>query len=191
MSTLSLPDFNHSLDLAGSKLDAGGLAECHGIACGLLVRQHKANPDAYFDLLALLEVARDPQPDFRTTLEDLFTASRDQLCDDQLGLTLWLPGDTESLEDRTAALAQWCNGFLASIGAGDDQRLNSLSGEATESLADLQEIAMAEIGESDGADGGDLEEEEVAFAEIVEYIRIAVLILREELRGPGAADSIH
>ena len=31
-------------------------------------------------------------------------------------------------------------------GAADDQRLETLSGEAAEALADLQEIALAEIG---------------------------------------------
>lgn len=191
MSTEKLPDFDRSLALASGNLDEAGLSECHGIACGLLVRQHKANPDSYFDLLGLLEVVRDPSPGFRDALQDLFSASRDQLGDDEMGLTLWLPGEDESLEDRTSALAQWCNGFLAAIGAGQDERLDSLSGEAAESLADLQEIAMAEIGESEDPAAGDLEEEEVAFAEIIEYIRIAVLILREELRGPSEGESIH
>lgn len=191
MSTENLPDFDRSLALASGKLDSAGLAECHGMACGLLVREHNANPDAYFDLLGMLEVVHDPAPGFRSALEELFSASRDQLGDDEMGLVLWLPGDDESLEDRTAALAQWCNGFLAAIGAGQDQRLDELSGEAAESLADLQEIAMAEIGEGEDPEEGDLEEEEGAFAEIVEYIRIAVLILREELRGPVEGESIH
>ena len=39
--------------------------------------------------------------------------------------------------------------------------------------------------------GEEFEEEEQAFAEIVEYIRVAVLMLREDLRGPQAGDSIH
>ncbi len=191
MSTLNLPDFDHGLAMASGNLDGAGLAECHGIACGLLVRQYKANPDAFFDLLGMLEVIHDPAPGFRDLLAELFAATRDQLGDDEMGLTLWLPDEDESLEERTAALAQWCNGFLAAIGSGDDKRLDSLSGEAAESLADLQEIAMAELGKSEDTEGGDLEEEEGAFAEIIEYIRIAVLILREELRGPRDGDSIH
>lgn len=191
MSTQSLPDFDRSLALASGNLDGSDLAECHGIACGLLVRQPKANPDAYFDLLGMLEVVHDPAPGFRAALQELFSSSSKQLVDDEMGMSLWLPGDDETLEDRTAALAQWCNGFLAAIGSGQDKRLDALSGEAAESLADLQEIAMAEIGESVDSVDGDLEEEEVAFAEIVEYIRIAVLILREELRGPRDGDSIH
>lgn len=192
MSTNSLPDFDRSLALARGNLDAAALAECHGVACGLLVRQHEANADEFFSLLAMLEIVRDATPGLQSTLEELFATSRVQLGDDEFQLALWLPADEESLEDRTEALAQWCNGFLASIGAGDDQqRLETLSGEAAEALADLQEIALAEIGADGEPDESDPEEEEGAFAEIVEYIRVAVLILREDLRGPEAGDSIH
>ena len=35
------------------------------------------------------------------------------------------------------------------------------------------------------------EEDEVAFAEIVEYIRIVILMIREDLRGPEEQDLIH
>ena len=52
-------------------------------------------------------------------------------------------------------------------------------------------IAMAEVATDNLDSDNDREEEEQAFAEIVEYIRVAVLILREDLRGPQAGDSIH
>lgn len=185
-----LPDFDRSLALTQGNLDARELAEAHGVACGLLVRHGDANFDAYLDLLALLEVAPGPGPALTAILEELLNATRDQLADENFGLELWLPEDGESLEDRTEALAQWCNGFLASIGAGNDPRIDTLSGEAAEALADIQEIALAELGGEDGESEAS-EEEESAYAEIVEYVRIAVLILREELRGPRDGDSIH
>lgn len=192
MATEALPDFDHSLALAQGNIGSSTLAECHGVACGLLVRQPDAGSAAYRELLALLEIVRDTGPAFTEVLSELLGASRAQLADQEMGLVLWLPDDEEPLEERTEALAQWCNGFLASIGAGEDQRLEQLSGEASEALADIQEIALAEIGEpEDGGGNGALEEEEGAFAEIVEYVRIAVLILREDLRGPRAGESIH
>lgn len=191
MAVEALPDFDHSLALAQGNLDAAGLAESHGVACGLLVRQPDARADAYLGLLAMLEIAPEPGPALRDVLVDLLEASRAQFADEALGLALWLPDDDESLEDRTESLAQWCNGFLASIGAGDDQRLDTLSGEGAEALADIQEIALAELGAGSGDGAEVLEEEEGAFAEIVEYVRIAVLILREDLRGPQEGESIH
>lgn len=192
MATESLPDFDHSLALAKGNASSATLAECHGVACGLLVRQPKADQTAFRALLALLEIVRDPGPAFAEVLDELLDATRDQLADQDMGLVIWLPDDEEPLEGRTEALAQWCNGFLAGIGAGDDQRLDQLSGEGSEALADIQEISLAELGESEDSPGeGVVEEEEGAFAEIVEYVRIAVLILREDLRGPRAGESIH
>jgi uncharacterized protein YgfB (UPF0149 family) len=185
-----LPDFERSLALSQGNLDAAELAETHGVACGLLVRQGDANLDNYLGLLALLEIIPEPGPALTSIFEELLNATRDQLADDAFRLDLWLPEDEESLEDRTQALAQWCNGFLASMGAGDDPRIDTLSGEAAEALADIQEIALAELGGEQGDDEVS-EEEETAYAEIVEYVRIAALILREELRGPRDGDSIH
>lgn len=191
MPAPQLPDFERSLALTQGNLDAGGLSECHGVACGLLVRQPDSRADAYLALLEMLEIVTRPGVAMREVLVELFDAAGRQLADQEMRLVIWLPDDEEPLDDRTIALTQWCNGFLASIGSGQDGRLKTLSDEASEALADLGEVALAESpGEVDGG-SEDFEEEEQAFAEIVEYIRVAVLILREDLRGPQAGDSIH
>ena len=190
MSSVALPDFERTLALSQGNVDAATLAECHGIACGLLVRQPDSQPDSFLGLLDMLEVVQ-PQGALRSALIELLQVSSKQLADDDMSLVIWLPNDEEMLEDRTEALAQWCNGFLAAIGSGNDGRLETLSGEAAESLADIQEIAMAEMAEASDVSDAQAEEEEEAFVEIVEYIRVATLILREDLRGPQARDSIH
>lgn len=192
MTIPQLPDFDHTLALSHGNLDAASLSECHGVACGLLVRQPTSGPDAFYGLLDMLQIIQAPRSALREALGELFSASAAQLVDEDMGLVIWLPDDQESLEDRTEAVAQWCNGFLASVGAGDDDRLRTLSGDAVEALSDLREIATAEVGPGGGDDGGDAgEEDEQAFSEIVEYIRVSVLILHEDLRGPVAGESIH
>lgn len=191
MAVMQLPDFAHTLALCQGNLDAAGLAECHGVVCGLLVRKPGSGLDAYLSLLDMLEIVHQPGPALREALAELLQAAGLQLADEEMGLELWLPDDEESLEARTEALAQWCNGFLASVGAGQEQKLETLSEEAGEALSDLREIAMADVATRDGEASDDLEDEENAFAEIVEYIRVAVLILREDLRGPRNGDSIH
>ena len=71
--------------------------------------------------------------------------------------------------------------------------MHDLSEEAAEALQDLQQIARAGLSTyaDDAAEDAPEEENEQAFCEIVEYVRIATLILREELRGPGKDDQIH
>ena len=191
MVVAPLPDFERTLALSQGNLDEAALAECHGVACGLLVRQPGAGAEVLLKLLAMLEIVHEPGPALREALLEMLEASGQQLADDEMQLSIWLPDDESSLEIRTNALAHWCNGFLASIGSGGDARLHTLSSEATESLTDLREIAMAEVATDNLDSDNDREEEEEAFAEIVEYIRVAVLILREDLRGPQAGDSIH
>jgi hypothetical protein len=119
-------------------------------------------------------------------LEDLLNATRTQLADPEMGFSLWLPNDEEMLEERTIALSHWCSGFLAGLGSSGDGTLNAMSDEANDALRDLQQISSADVTDTDESD-----EDESAFAEIVEYIRIVILMIREDLRGPGGQDLIH
>lgn len=186
MSATRLPDFEHTLAIAQGNLEATELAECHGVACGLLCRLPDASLDAFIGLLGMLELVDEAGTGFKMSLEELLNATRIQLADEDMGLALWLPNDEEILEERTMALAQWCSGFLAGLGSGGDDSLDAMSDEANEALKDLQQISTAEV-----ADTEESEDDENAFVEIVEYIRVAILMIREDLRGPDAQDLIH
>jgi len=185
MSSTGLPDFEHTLAICQGNLEAADLAECHGIALGLLCRVPDASLDAFVSLLGMLQLVDDPGKGLSMSLEELLNASKAQLADEDMGLALWLPDDSEILEERTMALAQWCSGFLAGLGS-DDESLDAMSEEANEALDDIQQIAAAEV-----VDTEESEDDENAFAEIVEYIRVAVLVIREDFRGPDAQDFIH
>lgn len=186
MSSVELPDFEHTLALAQGNLEAPDLAECHGIACGLLCRLPDASLDALINLLDELELVKSPGSGLKMAFEDLLNATRAQLADVDMGFALWLPNDNEILEERTMALSQWCSGFLAALGSGGDGTLQAMSDEANDALRDLQQISCADVSDTEESD-----DDEVAFAEIVEYIRIVILMIREDLRGPDGQDSIH
>ncbi len=186
MSCAPLPDFERSLALSQGSLEAPELAECHGVACGLLCRMPDARLDSFLGLLDMLELVNKPGSTFCLALEELLTASREQLADEDMGLALWLPADDELLEERTMALASWCNGFLAGLGSSGEDVVQALSDDAAEALRDLQQISKAVV-----ADINETEEEETAFVEIVEYLRVVVLMIREDMRGPDAQDQIH
>jgi hypothetical protein len=186
MSSTLLPDFEHTLALAQGNLDAPELAECHGVVCGLLCRLPAATLDAFIGLLDMLELVKTPGTGMRMAFEELLNTSKTQLSDEDLSFALWLPDDEEMLEDRTMALSQWCSGFLAGIGSSGDETLDVLSDDATDALKDLQQISTADV-----SDTSESEEDETAFAEIVEYVRIVILMIREDLRGPEEQDFIH
>ena len=95
-----------------------------------------------------------------------------------------LPDDEAPLEERTAALAQWCQGFLYGLGAGSITDASELPGEVGEIVRDFIEISRAAV----DAESGE-ESNENAYAELVEFVRVGVQLLFEELasaRRPGA-----
>jgi len=186
MSCAPLPDFERTLALGQGSLEAPELAECHGVVCGLLCRMPDASLDTFIALLDMLELVNGPGTALRLALGELLNASREQMADEDMGLVLWLPADNELLEERTIALASWCSGFLAGLGSGSEDVTQALSEDANEALRDLHQIAKAVV-----ADTNETEEEESAFVEIVEYLRVVVLMIQEDMRGPEAQDQIH
>ena len=186
MPVLQLPDFDQTLAISSGQLDAFELSECHGAACGLLCRHPSSQADTYMSLLDSLELVKSPDNPLAGQLSELHHATASQLDDEQLRLALWLPGDEEPLDDRTEALARWCTGFLAGLGSGHGLALDMLSGDVSDALSDLEHIAQADMtGE------GDAEEEETALMEIIEYIRVVALMMREELSPPKPQDRVH
>ena len=79
-------------------------------------------------------------------------------------------------------------GRLAGLACGG--QLDALSEEAKEAIEDLQQISRAEMS-SPGRDESESEEDETAFAEIVEYVRVVALLMHEDFRGPGQHEAIH
>ena len=169
-------------------LDAAGLAESHGLLCGLICRESSHSAAHYLQQLAAMQLVVEPGEELHAALADAWSSTVAQFDDEEFGFSLWLPSDDEPLEDRTVALARWCSGFLAGLGCGG--QLDALSEEAREAIGDLQEIARAELAAA-GTGDAENEEEENAYAEIVEYVRVVALVLREDFRGPEPSDAIH
>ena len=90
-----------------------------------------------------------------------------------------LPGDDESLEQRTVALAAWCQGFnhglalAVRIGDADEALKHETVAEIVRDFAELAQLGYVE----DEIEG----EGEVAWAELVEYVRVSAQLLFEEL----------
>jgi uncharacterized protein YgfB (UPF0149 family) len=188
MSVPVLPDFQHALRIARSVLGMAELAECHGVICGLVCREAAETANDCLHHLKALQLLVDPDSALQDLVVELHESTVRQLDDEEMGFALWLPDDDEPLEERTIALARWCAGFLAGLASGG--QFDSLSEEAREAIDDLAQIGRAELTAPGGMDE-DSEDDEEAFFEISEYVRIIALMMREEFRGPGSEDLIH
>lgn len=187
MSAPSLPDFDRTIQLSQGNLDEAELAECHGLLCGLLCCRGADTPGDFIHHLGAMQLLVEPGPALSAVMTELWESTGRQLEDEEMGFELWLPDDDESLEDRTISLAQWCSGFLAGIGSCG--QLDHLSEDAREAIDDLQQIARAELA-APGEDA-DSEEDEQAYVEIVEYVRVVAMTMREEFRGPEQDEVLH
>jgi uncharacterized protein YgfB (UPF0149 family) len=89
-----------------------------------------------------------------------------------------LPSDDEPLQQRTAALADWCQGFMHGLVAGGraDQGAQAEVLEASlisEILEDFSEITRATVADES-------EESEQAFFELAEYVRVSAQLIYDE-----------
>jgi hypothetical protein len=191
MSVQKLPDFHHALSLSRGGLDAADLAESHGVLCGMICSEAGGAASDFLGYLESQQVMVEPGTGLHEIMLEAADSTRQQLDDDDLGFQLWLPDDDEDLDDRTGALSQWCTGFLAGLALNGN--LPDLSAEAAEAMEDIQQIATAAYDDGDDLAPEDdaNEADEQAFCEIVEYVRVIALLLREELRGPRADEPIH
>lgn len=162
-----------------------GAAELHGSLTGFLCAGGLAHRGSWLHELALDEVedALGDAPE-RAVFDRLFTGCTAELDNPDLSFSLMLPDDDAPLGDRAGALVDWCRGFLGGLGLTGVDLKQALGEETDEILRDFGRIAATEVEADD-----DVEEDEEAYAEVVEYVRVGVMLLRNHLAGfgdPGA-----
>lgn len=157
-----------------------GAAQLHGSLCAVLSVR---GPELGLDWLNLVFDA-DLQADLGAAERDLldqFSAdSLSALEAGELGFVPVLPDEDLGLERRLIALRDWCDGYVGGLGlAGlDDPAAAALSDTAREGLEDLARIARTELTLDD-----DAEADANAWEEVLEYVRVSVVLLFEELQG--------
>jgi uncharacterized protein YgfB (UPF0149 family) len=107
--------------------------------------------------------------------------------DPESGFEPLLPPADVALDRRADALVEWCQGFLGGLGLAGVSQRHGLSADAAEILKDFGTIAGTRFEYADG------EEDETALTEVIEFIRVGILLLHAELTaaaGRGSA-TVH
>lgn len=175
VEALSLPDFS----AIARALGQSDPAELHGTLCGMLCFDEVLDSDYWLKVILGAEQVADLSALDRQALQGLYRATQSQLHDHRLSFALLLPDDELSLLERTAALGRWCRGFLSGLGLGM-QPNSQFPHEVKEFIDDVSKIAQVGFFALDEASDDD----EVAFTEIVEYVRVGVMLTHQELRPP-------
>ena len=169
------PAYNEVQQLLVQEHSLADAAEAHGTLAGCLCA---AGGYRFEDWLREILPEGRAAPAATATLRELYSACADALLQPDMEFELLLPPDDEPIAARTAALAQWCQGFLYGLGAGAIPDVRQLPGDVGEIVRDFVEITRAGVDEGQGE-----ESNENAYAELVEFVRVGVQLLFEELAG--------
>jgi yecA family protein len=168
---------HHSLDQTLTAIGAErSAAETHGMLAGML-----CGPEPGDQARWVAEVLSGTKPRGETAREclaalaSLHAELTRSLDDDTMGLVPLLPADEAPMAERAAELGRWCDGFLLGLGLGGLTDRRRLDRESQEILNDFAQIARV-----DPEDGGG-EEHEQAYTELVEYVRVGALLIREHM----------
>lgn len=171
MKEVNLPTYeelSRALNKTALKLHA---SQVHGLVCGVLCSN--ANSKAAWEDLVTggKETAKT-----HDILQALYNMSEKQLADFLFEFQLILPSDSDELPIRAEALTLWCQGFLTGLKLSNIPVVDRKPSEVTEAIDDLIEIAKMNYEEVVAS-----EEDEMAYVELVEYVRMAIILIYQEL----------
>src|SRR5438046_7663101 len=112
---MNQPDYTHIQQLLAQARSHADAAEAHGTLAGCLCG---AGGYRFEDWLREILPEGRAEPAVAASLRALYAATADALLQPDMEFELLLPEDGQSIDTRTAALAQWCQGFLCGLGAG-------------------------------------------------------------------------
>ncbi len=170
-------ELDAALKQCGASWDAG---QAHGLLCSRLA---VLGADAGIGWLEQVLEGSDPDNALRgeceSMLDTLYMSTHRQLTERQSDFRPLLPDDSDSTVNRADAVGRWCEGFLHGLvsGSPDDNLKEWLSNEPlSDIIKDMLQITRATADEET-----DDETNESAYAELVEYLRVAAQLTYEEL----------
>ena len=165
-------------------------SEVHGLCCGLLCAQPSAAAKTRW-FTEVLDAAGLSSSDVAgkaaqlKSLDDWFGQTLASMNDAGLEFMPILPEDDDPVAERMRALGDFCAGFTYGIGLSHAQRGNKLLPDDTrEIIEDFQAIDAADPLDQDDEHGEVLnsDNQEGVYVELLEYVRVGVLLVLEELR---------
>jgi len=171
-----MPDFDYmEQQLDAAKVDLNP-AEVQGLLCGLLCHARENVRGRWIDELIDEGLPSASVKKLQAVLDELYSGTCEALDDQDFAFAPMLPGDKCSISGRSQALSVWCQGFLYGLGLSSksvEKRLSDLGQEALKDLTEITRMDIELVEESD--------ENEAAFIELEEFLRVVVITIYEDL----------
>lgn len=154
----------------------------HGMLVGLMTGDGDIKETVWIKKLIEEAQIKSVKESFLQVLHQLYLDTDAGLNGSGFDFEMCLPDDQEPVEFRAAMLGHWAEGFLYGMGLlGKSDK--PMEREVTEFLSDLGDIARIDV--ADLSESGDDEENDLT--EIIEFVRMGVLMVNEELNPTQAA----
>ena len=152
-------------------------SELHGLFCSYICAKHLAKNTTQF--LRTLEALSPPQTATKekTDLEKRFELNQSQLEEADFAFQLLLPDDKVVLSERLQALSEWCLGFGNGIKLLEVDLSNEKLTEVQDAILYFSEIANIDYNAAE-----ENEDSERDYMELVEYIRMAVIMIKCDIK---------
>jgi len=170
-----------------------GAADAHGALCGMLCARGTIELSEWVDhVIDEQDQGNELLHDVVHKLSELHQSTLEMMNDATANFKLLLLDDDDPLPERVEALAAWCQGFIYGLAAGGIQEGSELPEDTAELLKDMIEISRAGHDVDDtGVEESDVNDDEMAYMEIEEYVRMGVLLVYEELQPLQSTQTIH
>ena len=160
--------------------------DCHGMLCAMLIVNNSLRCNRWLDEICTL--TQNDQLNVleeRDILQQLYDHTRQELNDALLDFSLLIPENVNELSRRVAALKKWCEGFLFGLALAGVKDMSQLPEDSFEVLQDI--VTISQASEDDEED----EMNEVAYNDILEYVRVGILLMNEELQPMNSSVTIQ
>lgn len=149
------------------------VAQIHGLLCGSLCSKIDNEIDLWKEVFPNIKKSRKGQQ----ALKEIYETSYHQLSEFSFEFELLLPNDQVDINVRAEALGLWCQGFLTGLDQAHITIQNRPDDEVKEALDDIVDIAKINFGDIASND-----EDEQAYFELLEYVRLSVLMIFHEIK---------
>jgi len=176
------------------RIDAAmGAADAHGALCGMLCARGTIELSEWVDhVIGEQEHGNELLHDVVHKLSELHQSTLEMMNDATGDFKLLLMDDDDPLPERVESLAAWCQGFIYGLAAGGIKEGSELPEDTAELMKDMIEISRAGHDVDDtGVEESDDNDDELAYMEIEEYVRMGVLLVYEELQPLQSTQTIH
>lgn len=180
------PNYDQIQDILSQAQSPYTAEDSHGMLCAMLIVNNSLQCKRWVDEICTQnEEGLSLDGASNDTLCNLYEHTKQELNDTLLNFTLLIPEDDNSLNARVTSLKKWCDGFLFGLALAGVKDLTHVPEDSMEILQDITSISQAAEDEEED------EMNEVAYSDIVEYVRMGVLLINEEMHPMNRPQTIQ